>query len=182
MEIQVLETSRLILRPLCFDDAPQIQNKFPHWEIVKYLGAQVPWPYPGDGAEQFIRDVVLPARAAGRAWHWSIRPKSNAQELIGVISLMDKADENRGFWLAKDWQGQGLMTEAANCITDYWFDVLGKPLMRIPKAIENLPSRKISEQSNMRVVDVIQKELVCGICTSEVWEITKDEWHRYRAN
>jgi RimJ/RimL family protein N-acetyltransferase len=182
MNLPTFETVRLFLQPLCIEDAPLIQAVFPQWEIVKYLGAQVPWPYPEDGAEQFIRHVAIPAMEAGEAWHWSIRPKSTPHALIGVISLMDKPDENRGFWLDPKWQGQGMMSEAADAVTEYWFGELGKSQMRIPKAIDNLPSRKISQRSNMRIIATIQKQLVCGECTSEVWEITKDEWNKYRSS
>ncbi len=41
-----LETPRLLLRPLDLADAAQVQLLFPHWEIVRHLAAQVPWPYP----------------------------------------------------------------------------------------------------------------------------------------
>ena len=45
-----IETERMILRPLEVRDAPAIQRLFPQWEVVKHLYAQVPWPYPDDGA------------------------------------------------------------------------------------------------------------------------------------
>ncbi|MDE1497371.1 hypothetical protein KKJ25_21360, partial [Xenorhabdus bovienii] len=37
MPFDNLETERLLLRKLAYDDATQIQQKFPHWEVVKYL-------------------------------------------------------------------------------------------------------------------------------------------------
>jgi hypothetical protein len=46
-----LETKRLILRPLRMDDADQTQRLFPYWDVVKFLNAKIPWPYPPD-AEQ----------------------------------------------------------------------------------------------------------------------------------
>jgi len=45
-----LETRRLLLRPLQPADADQLQQLYPHWEIVKYLNDKVPWPSPADGA------------------------------------------------------------------------------------------------------------------------------------
>jgi hypothetical protein len=42
-------------------DAQQAQLLFPHWNVVRYLSAAVPWPYPADGAHTFYRDVALPA-------------------------------------------------------------------------------------------------------------------------
>jgi len=175
--IPTLATQRLILRPLELGDAPQIQATFPQWEIVKYLTTQVPWPYPDDGALTFVRDIALPAIAKGEAWHWSIRRKDEPERLIGLISLMDKPRDNRGFWLDPKFQKQGFMAEASDAVTDYWFDVLGKTVLHIPKAAENTASRRISERSGMRVVETIARDYVGGRFPAEVWEITRDEWH-----
>jgi len=38
----VLETQRLLLRPLRQEDVPAIQRRFPRWEVVRYLAAHVP--------------------------------------------------------------------------------------------------------------------------------------------
>ena len=173
-----LETARLILRPLALDDAPAIQREFPHWEIVRLMAPTIPWPYPEDGADFYVRHIALPAMELGEAWHWSLRPKSSPDSLIGVISLIESEDENRGFWIARAWQRQGLMTEACNRVTDFWFDALGKTVLRAPKAIENLASRRISEQSGMRICKVIDKELVGGTFPTEIWEVTAEEWRQ----
>jgi len=65
VEIPVLTTPRLILRPLELADADAIQALFPRWEIVRFLASNVPWPYPADGALTFIRDRALPAMRQG---------------------------------------------------------------------------------------------------------------------
>ena len=44
------------------------------------------------------------------------------------------------------------MTEACNAVTDYWFEVLKFPVLRVPKAIANAGSRRISEKQGMRVI------------------------------
>jgi hypothetical protein len=43
--IPELETEPMWLRPARLEDAEHTQKLFPQWEIVKYLGAVVPWPY-----------------------------------------------------------------------------------------------------------------------------------------
>ncbi|MGC1415534.1 MAG: hypothetical protein WA817_09650 [Candidatus Acidiferrum sp.] len=43
--IPELDTERIWLRPVRPEDSGQTQKLFPQWEIVKYLGAVVPWPY-----------------------------------------------------------------------------------------------------------------------------------------
>ncbi len=177
--IPVLETSRLLLRPLELADAEQTQILFPHWEVVRYLTSRVPWPYPPDGALTHYRDVALPSMERGDSWHWSLRPRSAPDRLIGCISLM-RGEKNRGFWLGLPWHGQGLMAEACEVVTDYWFDVLKFPRLRAPKAVANAASRRISQKQGMRIVAVIEQEFVSGRLPAEVWEITADEWHAHR--
>jgi ribosomal-protein-alanine N-acetyltransferase len=175
-----LETPRLILRPLELADAAQTQLLFSHWEIVRHLAKGVPWPYPENGAYTFYRDISLPAVARGDEWAWTLRLKTDPAQLIGAISLLRSEKINRGFWLGLHWHGQGLMSEASEVVTDYWFDVLKFPLMRIPKAVANAASRRISVKQGMRVVAVEEHEYVSGRFPTEVWEITAEEWHAYR--
>ena len=175
-----LETPRLLLRPLALADAAQVQELFPHWEVVKHLNDRVPWPYPADGAHQFLRDVALPAMERGEQWSWSIRLKSDPHQLIGCISLMKGVHENRGFWLGLPWHGQGLMTEASDAVTDFWFNTLNYAVMRVPKAAANAASRRISERQGMRMVARVERDYVSGRLPAEIWEITAEEWNRRR--
>jgi hypothetical protein len=66
-----LQTERLILRPLQLADAEQTRRLFPQWEIVKFLNARVPWPYPEDRAFYYYGDVA----AVGTG---SVRPTGRA--------------------------------------------------------------------------------------------------------
>ena len=91
----VLETRRLILRPLELADADQVQSLFSNWHIVRYLARRVPWPYPSNGAETFYRDVALPAMERGEEWHWTLRLKNASDRIIGSISLMTTGKDNR---------------------------------------------------------------------------------------
>ena len=176
-----LETARLWLRPLQLEDAAQTQILFPHWEVVKHLHSLIPWPYPPGGARQFYEHVELPAMARGEHWTWSLRLKTDPDQLIGSISLMRGEYENRGFWLGLPWHGQGLMTEASGAVTDYWFTVLGFKVLRVPKAIANTASRRVSEKQGMRVIATGERDYVCGRLPAETWEITADEWRARHA-
>jgi [ribosomal protein S5]-alanine N-acetyltransferase len=175
-----LETKRLILRPLEMADADQMQILFPQWEIVRYL-ARVPWPFPPDGALTFIRDVALPAIERGEYWQWTLRLKSAPDRIIGSISLETNENENRGFWIEPPRQRQGLMTEAVDAVTDYWFETLKFPVLRVPKAIANTASRRISEKQGMRIVGIEERDYVSGRLATEIWEITAKEWRARRA-
>jgi len=176
----ILETKRLWLQPLQISDSDQIQKLFPHWEIVRFLAGHVPWPYPPDGARTYLRDIALPAMERGDEWHWTLRLKSDPDHLIGCISLMKADNHNRGFWLGLPWQGQGLMSEACDAVTEYWFNVLMFPVLRAPKAIGNAASRRISVRQGMRIAGTEERQFVCGRMPSEIWEITAEEWRELR--
>lgn len=181
--IPPLETARLLLRPLELADAPQIQLVFPQWEVVRYMTKRVPWPYPPDGALAFLRDVALPSVACGDSWRWSIRSKSAPGRIIGGIDLNQKNEsDNRGFWLDPAFHRQGLMTEAADAVTDFWFEVLQFSVLRASKAAGNNASRRISEKQGMRVVAVAEHDFVSGRSRAEIWEITAAEWRARKSS
>ena len=69
------------------------------------------------------------------------------------------------------------MTEACEAATDFWFNTLKFPVLRAPKAIANVASRRISEKSGMRVVAREERDYVCGRLPTEIWEITAEEWN-----
>ena len=172
-----LETARLILRPLALADAARTQELFPRWEIVRYLSAAVPWPYPAHGAFTFYRDAALPAIARGDEWSWTLRLREAPETHIGAISLFRSETENRGFWLGLPWHGKGLMTEAVHAVNDFWFDSLDFPLLRTPKAVANTASARISVSTGMRLVKEFEKQFVSGYLPAQLWELTRDEWH-----
>ena len=176
----VLTTERLILQPLQLSDAEQIQQLFPVWEIVQFLNASVPWPYPPDGVHQFFRDVALPAIARGDEWYWTLRPTQQPERIIGALSLHRGDKLNRGFWLSPPWRGQGLMTEAVYATNDYWFDALGFEVLRVSKAVANSGSRRISEKTGMRVTECYEADYVSGHLPTERWELTATEWRAKR--
>jgi [ribosomal protein S5]-alanine N-acetyltransferase len=175
------ETERLILRPLRMTDAAQIQERFPHWGVVRYLLNRVPWPYPEDGATRYVRDFALPAIAKENQWTWTLRLRSEPEQIIGSIDLRRGDEDNRGFWLGIDWQGKGLMSEACVWVNDYWFDTLGFRLLRVAKALDNTASRRISEKQGMRLVGTKETDYVSGRLPTEIWEITTEEWSAWKA-
>lgn len=182
MKASPIITDRLILNPLISEDAEQIQRVFPRWEIVRYLIASVPWPYPPGAARHYVDNVALPAADAGSGWYWTLRRKEDPQQLIGVICLMDVPDNNRGFWLVPEWQGNGYMREACDAVTDFWFRALNKPVLRAPKAVANERSKNLSQRTGMRLVRCEKGHYVAGELETELWEITREEWLAQRVS
>lgn len=176
-----LETERLLLTPVCLEDATQVQRIFPQWRVVQYLAGKVPWPFPPDGVFLHYRDRMIPAMERGEEWNWMLRLKSAPDRIIGGITLSRGDNLNRGFWLAPEWHNRGLMTEAVIVTNDFWFDTLGFTCLRVPKAAANIASRRISEKTGMRIVAVEpDRAFVAGRMPAEIWEITAEEWRTFR--
>jgi RimJ/RimL family protein N-acetyltransferase len=176
--VPVLETERLILRPPRESDVPAIQRRFPQWEVVRYLTAEVPWPYPDDGAAVHWRRMR--AEIAGREKsHWAITQKGGDDQLIGLIVLWaddGRSREQRGFWLDPAFWGRGLMTEAADRVTDYALVELGWPQLWLCNAEPNLASHRVKEKQGAELIDRTPAKYVYGEGMRVTWRLTREAW------
>ncbi len=172
-----LETERLVLRPLAIKDAPAIQQHFAHWEMVRHLVARVPWPYPADGAETNVREC-LAKRARGEQFYWAITLKGGGDKLIGRIDLRPDAGVGamRGFWLAQEYWGRGLMTEAADAVNAYAFEVLDWPYIEVSTNAANLASQRIKEKQGFTPIGLATDSYVEGIRSKAYWRLTQAGW------
>jgi RimJ/RimL family protein N-acetyltransferase len=177
----VLETERLILRPLRLEDAPAVQRWFPDPELVKYLHAGLPWPYPEDGALTNALEC-LEKRERGEKLFWVLTLKGGDDQAIGRIDLWPNVAERdmRGFWLARPWWGQGLMTEAAEAVTGYAFEVLGWPFLYVNNAAPNTGSHRVKEKQGAELVDVRPHAFISGEYLRETWIIRREDWLQRR--
>jgi ribosomal-protein-alanine N-acetyltransferase len=174
----VLETERLILRPLELRDAAAVQRQFPDWEVVKYLHAGLPWPYPDDGGLTNTRES-LEKRARGEKFFWVLTLKGGDDEAIGRIDLWPfdgELRDTRGFWLARLYWGQGLMMEAAEAVTGYAFEVLEWPFLYLNNAVENQGSHRIKAKQGAELVDRRPHGFMSGECLRETWILRREDW------
>ncbi len=181
-ELPIFETRRLLLRGVTLEDAPAYQKHFVNYEVISQLSDRVPWPYPENGAEYFIRTQILPRQGIDK-WVWGIFLKENPGELIGCVDLWrEGSPENRGFWLGRDFWGNGYMTEAVTPIMDYAFGQLGFERLVFANAVGNRRSRRVKEKTGARRLYTAPAKFVDPAYTEhEVWELLKEEWQTYRA-
>ena len=96
METPVIETLRLTLRPLALSDAPAIQRHFNNWNVIGNLATVVPWPYPDDGAETFIKRELAKIEAGEEIYQWILVLRSSDGEAIGNINFRPRAEGREG--------------------------------------------------------------------------------------
>jgi len=89
---------------------------------------RIPYPYTLAHAEQWLDLVEKATERNGQALTWAIRDR--AGEVIGGIGLdgLVLGESHRaeiGYWLARPFWGQGIMTAAAGAVCRHAFEVLG---------------------------------------------------------
>jgi len=175
-KIETLQTERLILSELTLDHQQDYQDGFADYEVIRHMNGLVPWPYPNNGAREFMEQSVLPNQGK-TLWTWGLFLKQNPNSLIGTITLRKSAVDNRGFWLAQKYWGKGYMTEAAEAVNAYAFEKLGFEKLLFTNAKGNKRSRRIKEKTGSTLVKILPMDAVDPQYTeAEHWELTKESW------
>ncbi len=170
-------TERLILRAPSMEDAKSYQEHFDDYEVIRNLSNAIPWPYPTNGAYEYLKNVVIPMQGKDR-WTWGIYLKSKPLELIGCVDIFKRSDRgNRGFWLGRKFWNQGIMSEAVKPIVDYAFLQLGFEKLIFENALGNMGSRKIKEKTGARFIGIKNSLHVDPkLNQSEQWELRRENW------
>jgi [ribosomal protein S5]-alanine N-acetyltransferase len=120
----ILRTERLTLRQLVITDEQEIFTLRSDSEINKYLDRQVSKTI--DDARNFILKVNENINK-NNSLYWAITFSDN-NILVGTICLFSFSDENNtceiGYELLTNFQGQGIMKEAAEKVIDYAFNTI----------------------------------------------------------
>lgn len=120
----ILITERLTLRQLSIDDQQDIFALRSDPKINKFLGR--PLCKTNEEAINFINKVNDNIEK-GNSYYWAIT-LTDTKTLVGTICLFDFSGKNNsyeiGYELMTEFQGQGIMKEAAQAVIDYVFQTL----------------------------------------------------------
>lgn len=134
----IRNTPRLRLRPLRTGDAVQIARLAGDWDVAR-MTARIPYPYTEAQANEWIDG--LPDNEEVFAIEKDAR-------LIGLCGLMKTNDEvaEIGYWIGKQWWGDGLATEAAAELIRYAFRTLKIARITCCHYEDNPASRRVIEK------------------------------------
>ncbi len=147
---EILETARLVLRPLAEGDAPVLVRELNDLAIARNT-ARIPHPYHLDDALDFLRFVegIGPqSRVAG------VEEKAAPGDLVGVISYewsKDKGDAELGYWYSQRVWGRGIGSEAARAMVDDAFLRAGHDRVIACYHNGNIASARILEKLGFEV-------------------------------
>lgn len=160
----ILTTERLTLRQLAIADEQEIFTLRSDSEINKYLDRQISNTI--DDARNFINKINEHV-SKNDSLYWAIT-LSGSNTLVGTICLFGFSDEHNkceiGYELLTDFQGQGIMKEAAQKVIDYAFNSIQVQKIEAFFHRDNQNSIKLLEKlsfSNSNEPDPADPELVC---------------------
>jgi RimJ/RimL family protein N-acetyltransferase len=167
----ILATERLTLRQLVIADEQEIFTLRSDGEINKYLDRQVSNTI--DDARNFINKVNENINK-NDSLYWAIT-LSHRNILAGTICLFGFSDENNkceiGYELLTNFQGQGIMKEAAEKVIDYAFNTIKVQKIEAFLHRDNQRSIKLLEKFSFRnsnEPDKTNPELICYNLTNPI--------------
>jgi [ribosomal protein S5]-alanine N-acetyltransferase len=157
--MKVLETERLLLRHLTFDDVDALAALHADPAFTRFFGG----PKPPDEAKESARGLIDWCRkqyeAIGFCFYATIyKPEERFVGRCGLLThTIDGVQEAEvAYGIAPAYWGRGLGTEAARAIKEYGFRQFGFPRLTSIVDKQNIASQRVAEKNGMRIEKTIQ--------------------------
>ena len=148
-DLPQLETDRLVMRMLSLDDAADIFDYTSDPEFARYLS----WG-PATSVEEpiaFLSDTMF-RRQLGDVAAWGLVAK-DSNRVIGTCGFTNWDPENKkaeiGYALAREFWGQGYITEAVIEAISYGFETMELNRIEAMCDAQNLGSYRVMEKAGM---------------------------------
>jgi [ribosomal protein S5]-alanine N-acetyltransferase len=122
----------------------------------------IPFPYTVPDADWWIRKRIEHTRRQGEEVTFAIRKSAS---LIGIVSSdnFEIATPHRaeiGYWLAKPYWGQGIMTDAVRAFVSYAFAELGVVRLTAHVLDSNIASARVLEKNGFTLEGRFRKHFL----------------------
>lgn len=171
----ILKTDRLILRQFADSDASRIHHLVNDKEVA-YTTHYIPYPYPEGAAEEWLKEheqlvrvgeaVVFAVCIAGKEIDTDkLIGSADAENqteplLIGTVGLAIANLDHRaelGYWLGREYWGQGYGTEAVTAAIDFGFDALGLHRIFATHIQRNVASARVLKKVGFKREGVLRQ-------------------------
>lgn len=139
-------------------DKPTYIEHFQEKQIYNQT-LNIPYPYTTADAEWWVNHVTEETKKQGRSVKWAIRRQDGF--LVGgvgfdLFELGKSYKAEIGYWLAKDYWGQGIMTEVVSQMTHFAFSEFG--LVKVTANIFsfNVGSARVLEKAGFQLEGILR--------------------------
>lgn len=179
-EIPVLETKRLILRKITYDDVD---------DIFKYASNPIVAKFVVWNSHTSQKDSENFVKISEEQFHnrlsiiWGIELKET-KKLIGSIDLRGWQSEHNcgemGYAISEKYWNKGLVTEAMKEVIRFGFECLGLSRMEAHCEEENIGSWRVMEKCGLKYEGTLREKVLIKekYCSMKVYSILKKEWEK----
>ncbi|HEX2955166.1 MAG TPA: GNAT family N-acetyltransferase [Bacillota bacterium] len=167
--MKILETKRLYLREMSFDDKTDLMKVLSDPESMRFY----PHPFSETEVEGWIR-WNIENYMKYRHGLWTVILKEGEQFIgdcgITMQEIGGETVPEIGFHIIKEYCNRGFATEAALACKTYAFDVLDYPSVFSYTTVRNISSQRVAEKIGMQVYKHFEKngeEQVTRVATRE---------------
>lgn len=183
MDFPVLESERLRLRQLLFEDAQAIHRLLEDRRIAETT-QNIPYPYPEGGAERFIRNTHANFEdGAGYSFAIVHKAENAFMGVVGIHPNHAHKSAEIGYWLGVPYWGQGYMTEAVWRVLRFGFEALELNRIFASYYVDNPASGRVMEKAGMRYEGTMRQHMLkWGVFKDLAYRaILREEWAGRRA-
>lgn len=169
----VLETRRLVMRPLRREDAAAMKEWTGEASLYRYWGKR-PGKCDLEPALLFTR-----AERPTKSFHWGIVPKETGKVAgeMWVYRIENDRMAKVAYRLAPARQGKGLMAEGLARAVDFCFGATELRRLWADVHVENAASWKTLERAGFRREGCIREgKMVSTYCDYYLYGMTKSDW------
>ena len=180
----ILETPRLILRPLTPEDVPDLRRWLARDEVYTY------WGRPASKGERepelmFVDPRPWVKRKPSPDFKWGMVSK-DTNTVIGDISVFDIENSRMGsvgYRLDPDLWGQGYTSEALAAAVDFIFTHTELDRLHATADVRNTASNRVLEKCGFRCEGTIRHgKMVSVYCNYHIWGMLREDWERMKSN
>lgn len=179
----IFETKRLILRPWREDDAQELFNHAKTPDVGPAAG----WPphTSVENSREIIRDVLSANETYAVCLKENGKPIGSVGLKMGTATDMtDRDDEcELGYWIGKEFWGQGLIPEASRELLRHAFEELQMQTVWCGYYDGNTKSRRVQEKLGFlyhHTTEGLEVSLLGEIRTGHVMIMTKEMWEKLK--
>ena len=174
----ILETPRLILRPLTPDDVPDLRRWLARDEIYTY------WGRPASKGERepetmFIDPRPWVKRKPSPDFKWGMVSK-DTNTVIGDISVFDIENSRMGsvgYRLDPDLWGQGYTSEALAAAVDFIFTHTELDRLHATADVRNVASNRVLEKCGFVHEGTVRHgKMVSVYCDYNIWGMLREDY------
>ena len=152
-----LETERLILRKIRYEDIDDIHTYASNPEVSKYVFWEA---HETRGATEDYIKMILSLYEEGKIAPWGIHYKGD-NKLIGTVDFVSWQTQHKtaeiGYALSKDYWGRGIATEAAKELIRFGMREMDLVRIQAKSLVANVGSERVMEKAGMTFEGILRK-------------------------